>query len=60
MANSVIRGTANIVQGLPNLQYSIIINGTQDVSGVEQKAICIHHVDHNLVPHEYFIGYRSI
>lgn len=41
MANSIVRRIANTVQGLSTLQYSIIIDGTQDVSGVEQEAICI-------------------
>lgn len=60
MANSIVRGIANTVQGLPNLQYSIIIDGTQDVSGVEQEAICIRYVDHNLVHHEDFIGLYEV
>jgi len=59
-ANSIVREIANTVQGLPNLPYSIIIDGTQDVSGVEQEAICIRYVDHNLVPHEEFIGLYEV
>lgn len=47
MANSIYRRTANTVQGLPTLQYSIIIDWTQDVSRVEQEALCIPYVDHD-------------
>ncbi|XP_035283493.1 cell cycle checkpoint control protein RAD9A isoform X2 [Anguilla anguilla] len=60
MANSIVRRIANTVQGLSTLQYSIIIDGTQDVSGVEQEAICIRYVDHDLVPHEDFIGLYEV
>ncbi|KAI4833261.1 hypothetical protein KUCAC02_016171 [Chaenocephalus aceratus] len=40
--------------------YSIIINGTQDVSGVEQEAMCIRYVDHDLIPHEDFVGLYEV
>lgn len=56
MANSIVRGIVSTVKGLPNLHYSIIIDSTQDVSGVDQEAICIRYVDHDLIPHEDFIG----
>ena len=42
---------------LPVLQYSVIIDGTQDVSGTEQESICLRYVDHDLVPHGVFIGF---
>lgn len=60
MANSIIRGIVDTIQRLPTLQYSIIVDGTQDVSGVEQEAICIRYVDHDLVPHEDFIGLYEV
>ena len=60
MANSIVRRITNTVQGLPALQYSIIIDGTQDVSGVEQDAICIRYVDHDLIPHEDFVGLYDV
>lgn len=60
IANSIVRRITNTVQGLPALQYSIIIDGTQDVSGVEQEAICIRYVDHDLNPHEDFVGLYEV
>ena len=60
MANTIIRTIANTVQGLPTLQYSIIIDGTQDVSGVEQEAICLRYVDSDLLPHEDFVGLYEV
>lgn len=56
LGNNIVRDTAKSIQALPVLQYSIIIDGTQDISGVEQESICIRYVDHDLVPHEAFIG----
>ncbi|KAK0152297.1 Zinc finger MYM-type protein 1 [Merluccius polli] len=41
------------------MQYSIIIDGTQDVSG-EQESICIRYVDQDLVPHEVFVGLYEV
>jgi len=32
------------------LQFSIIVDGTRDVSGVEQESICMRFVDDNLTP----------
>ena len=60
MANSIVRRITNTVQGLPALQYSIIIDGTQEVSGVEREAICIRYVDHDLIPHEDFVGLYEV
>lgn len=39
------------IQSLPALQYSLIIDGTQDVSGIEQESICFRYVDHDIIPH---------
>lgn len=36
--------------------FSIIVDGTQDCSGIEQEAICLRYIDANLEPHEDFIG----
>lgn len=55
-SNSSVREIVKSIQTLPVLQYSIIIDGTQDISGVEQESICIRYVDQDLVPHEMFIG----
>ena len=56
LGNSIVRGIAQSIQALPVMQYSIIIDGTQDICGVEQESICIRYVDHDLVPHEVFVG----
>lgn len=56
MANAVIRAIANSIRSLPILQFSIIVDGTQDISGAEQESICLRYVDHDLMPHEVFIG----
>ncbi|KAF3840185.1 hypothetical protein F7725_018902 [Dissostichus mawsoni] len=45
---------------MANSIYSIIIDGTQDVLGVEQEAICIRYVDHDLIPHEDFVGLYEV
>lgn len=50
----------NIVRNLPTLQYSIIMDDTQDVAGVEQESICIRYVDHDLIPHEEFVGLYEV
>lgn len=56
MANTVIQGIAAEIRSLPIVQFSVIVDGTQDVSGAEQESVCLRYVDHDLVPHEEFIG----
>jgi hypothetical protein len=36
--------------------FAVIVDGTQDVSGKEQEAICLRHVDEHLDVHETFVG----
>ena len=60
LSNNIVREIVKSIQALPILQYSIIIDGTQDMSGVEQESICIRYVDHDLVPHEMFIGLYEV
>lgn len=36
------------------------MDGTQDVAGVEQESICIRYVDHDLIPHEEFVGLYEV
>jgi len=40
--------------------YSIIADGTQDLSGKEQLSICIRYVSKDLVPFETFIGLYEV
>ncbi len=56
MSNTIIRNIAEEILSLPVVQYSVIIDGTQDVSGTEQESICLRYVDSDLEPREEFIG----
>lgn len=60
LANSIIRDIIGTIHKLPLLQYSIMIDGTQDIEGTEQEAICVRYVDHDLVPHEVFLGFYEV
>ncbi|CAM4723572.1 unnamed protein product [Leuciscus chuanchicus] len=57
---NIVREIASAVRNLPTLQYSIIMDGTQDVAGVEQESICIRYVDHDVIPHEEFVGLYEV
>ena len=39
------------------LMFSVIVDGTRDVTGVEQESICIRYVDEDLIPTEVFMGF---
>ena len=52
MRNSIVCGIAYTIRHLPNLYYAIIIDGAQDISGQEQKVICLHYIDDALMPYE--------
>ncbi len=56
MSNTIIRNIAEEILALPVVQYSVIIDGIQDVSGTEQESICLRYVDSDLEPREEFIG----
>lgn len=56
MANSIIRDIATEIRSQPQLQYSIIIDGTQDITGTEQESICLRYIDHDFIPREEFVG----
>lgn len=60
MSNDIIRGIADIIRSLPVSQFSLIVDGTQDISGKEQESVCLRYVDHDLFPHEEFIGLYSV
>ena len=53
--NTIVSQIATSIKSQSVLQYSIIIDGTQDISGKEQESICFRYVDHDLVPHEDFV-----
>ena len=60
MANSNIKYIATEIITQPQIQNSIKIDGTQEVSGTEQESICLRYVDHNLIPHEEFVGLYEV
>ena len=53
MANTVIRGIAAYIWSLSIVQFSVIVDGTKDVSAAEQDSVCLCYVV--LVPHKEFI-----
>lgn len=55
-----LRGIADTIRCLPVTQFALIVDGTQDISGQEQESVCLHYVDHDLNPHEEFIGMYSV
>lgn len=58
--NCIVRNIAQAIQSLSVLQFSIIIDGTQDITGREQESICFRYVDEDLVPHEVFVGLYEV
>lgn len=56
LGNTVVRDIIAAVKAPQVVQFSLIIDGTRDVSGKEQESICIRYVDHDLVPQEEFVG----
>jgi hypothetical protein len=56
LSQAVLRKLLSDVKMVQPLQYSVIVDGTRDVSGIEQKAVCIRYVDSELIPHELFVG----
>ena len=41
-------------------QFSIIVDGTKDISGDEQESICLRYVSPDLEPKEVFVGFYTI
>ncbi|KAK0144414.1 hypothetical protein N1851_017198 [Merluccius polli] len=60
MSNNIVIGIADTIRDLPVIQYAVIMDGTQDISGQEQESICLRYVDNDLKPHEEFIGIDSL
>lgn len=58
--NCIVRNIAQTIQSLSVLQFSIIIDGTQDITGREQESICFRYVDEDLGPHEVFVGFYEV
>ena len=60
LSHSIIREIADNIRSLWQLQFSVIMDGTQDVSGKEQEAVCVRYVDHDLIIHEEFVGMYEV
>lgn len=56
MSQAVQRKLAAEIASTDPLQFSVIIDGARDISGVEQESICVRYVSKDLVPREIFIG----
>lgn len=59
-SSMIIREIVENIRSLPHLQYSVMMDGTRDVSGKGQEAVCLRYVDKDLVPHEEFIGLYEV
>ena len=58
MSHTIVR---DICKDINNTKiFVVIIDGTQDVQGMEQESICIRHVDMDLTVHETFVGLYQI
>lgn len=55
-----MRGIAVSIQSLRVLQYLINIDGTQDVSRVEQESVRFGYADHDLIPQEVFVALYEV
>lgn len=42
------------------IYFGVIIDGTQDIEGTEQEAVCIRYVDRNFEIHEMFLGLCNV
>lgn len=51
-----MRGIASTIWSLPVVQFSIIMDGTQDIQGKEQVSVCLRYVENDLIPQEEFVG----
>ena len=48
-SHAILRNIINDVK--ENVHFSIIIDGTQDITGTEQESICFRYVDNQSQPH---------
>ena len=55
-SNAIIREIVNKVKNISNI-FSISVDGTKDISGIEQEVVCIRYIDENLLPQEDFLGF---
>ena len=55
MAHMVLRSIFSDID-----QFAMIVDGTQDVQGLEQESICVRYVDASYGAHEDFVGLYTI
>jgi hypothetical protein len=55
-SHAILRDISNAIK--PNT-YAIIVDGTQDIAGIEQESICLRYVDADLFPREMFLGFYA-
>lgn len=56
-ANEIISGVVHSIKFTNPFMYSVICDGTRDISGNEQGSVCVRWVDADLDPHESFLGF---
>ncbi|KAK0150020.1 Zinc finger MYM-type protein 1 [Merluccius polli] len=60
MSNTIVKMIVQEIKSMPVIHFSLIIDGTQDITGTEQESICIRYVDQDLMPREEFIGLYEV
>ncbi len=60
VSNTIVHDITKEILLLPVVQYSLIIDGTQDAAGFEQESFCLRFVDKDLQPREEFIGLYQV
>jgi hypothetical protein len=54
MAHAILRDITSTIREAK--YYSLIVDETADISGIEQVSLCLRYVDDNFCPHEAFLG----
>lgn len=47
-------------QSLPVVQFSITMDGTQDIQGKEQVSVCLKYMENDIIPQEVFVGLHEM
>lgn len=57
LANSITRAVCHDITTQDPVMFSLIVDGTKDITGIEQESICVRYVRQDLVPAEVFMGF---
>lgn len=57
LGNEIVANITEKIKLTNPLIYSVICDGTQDISGDEQESVCVRWCDDNLEPQESFMGF---